>query len=55
MCCGYELTSPFPKEQDYKSVKDARVQDVLQVIFEMDEKGDFVSSIDKVKVLMLGR
>lgn len=37
MSCGYALSGLLPTEQDYRSVQDKRVLDVLQVIFEQDQ------------------
>ena len=53
MACGYELTHVSPVEQDYKSVKDRRVREILHVIFEMSEEGEFTSNIEDVSTVSL--
>ena len=37
MCCGYELTSVMPTEQDYKCAKKDDVKDILQFVFGEDQ------------------
>ena len=55
MACGYELTTLVPGEQDYSAMPDSEVVDVLQVIFDRDEDGNFTSSIDQVRVQLSHR
>ena len=33
MCCGYELTSALPTEQDLKNAKKEEVKDILEFVF----------------------
>ena len=49
MACGYELTMLMPREQDYGVVRDKRVLDVLQTIFDRDNDGHFTTNIGEVK------
>ena len=37
MCCGYELTSVMPTDQDYKCAKKDEVKEILQFVFEEDQ------------------
>lgn len=48
MACGCELTGLVPGQQEYRSVRDKSVRDVLQVIFQRNKKGRFTSSIKQV-------
>ena len=46
MSCGYELTQLKPGEEEYKSVKDPDVKEILQFIF----KDGFPNTIEQVHV-----
>ena len=48
MACGYELTLLMPREQDLRAVKDKRVLDVLNAIFDRDDEGQFTTNIGEV-------
>jgi hypothetical protein len=37
MCCGYELTSVLPSDQDYRSAKKEEVKEILHFVFEEDQ------------------
>ena len=45
MSCGYELTHLRPEPDEYNSVKDHDVKEVLQYIF----KDDFTTTIEQVQ------
>ena len=46
MSCGYELTQLRPGEEEYKSVKDSDVKEILQFVF----KDGFPNTIEQVHV-----
>jgi hypothetical protein len=47
MSCGYELTHLRPEQDEYKSVKDEEVKEVLQYIF----KEGFPNTIEQVIII----
>ena len=44
MSCGYELTQLRPGEEEYKSIKDQDIREILQYIF----KDGFPNTIEQV-------
>ena len=48
MSCGCDLKELTPGQQDYKLVKHQAVRGVLQVIFQQDDEGNLLSSIQEV-------
>ena len=44
MSCGYELTQLSPGPEEYKSVKDTEVKEILEFIF----KDGFTNGIEQV-------
>ena len=45
MCCGYELTSVVPTEQDYKSAKKDEVKAILEFVFKAQQVEDVRTSL----------
>ena len=37
MCCGYELTSALPTEQDLKNAKKEEVKEILEFVFDKEQ------------------
>ena len=48
MASGKELTSLSPNEQDYKAVNSKDVKEFLRWVFQQDDSGRFVRSIEEV-------
>ena len=49
MSCGYELTKLSPGDEEYESIKDSDVREILRYIF----RDDFSNSIEKVPKSLL--
>ena len=50
IACGYELTEIAPSEAQYREMKEEKIREILQFIFQTDREGAFSSSIDQVRV-----
>ena len=48
MASGKELTSLSPTQQDYENVSFKDVRDFLRFVFEQDDSGRFIRSIEEV-------
>ena len=48
MACGHEVNGLVPGLEDYELIQHQAVRDVLQVIFQQDEEGRFLSSMKEV-------
>ena len=48
MASGKELTSLSPTQQDYENVAFRDVRDFLRFVFEQDDSGRFIRSIEEV-------
>ena len=52
MASGKELTSLSPNEQDYKAVNSKDVKEFLRWVFQQDDSGRFIQSIEQVAIII---